>query len=100
MSQSKSHVMSQSKSHVQSHSCKSHSRLTVILYCSLGRRISGHVLCLYKALSFAALSLFPFLSSSDLLSSTTRDNYNKYYVHQSILSILSFSKKPHRELTG
>ena len=29
----------------------------VILYCSLVRRISGHVLCLYKVLSFAALSL-------------------------------------------
>ena len=31
---------------------------------------------------------------------TIKDNYNKYYVHQSILSILSFSKKPHHELTG
>ena len=31
----------------------------VILYCSLVRQISGHVLCLYKALPFAALSLFP-----------------------------------------
>ena len=64
------------------------------------RRISGHVLCLYKALSFAALSRFPFLSSLDLLSSTIRDNYNKYYGHQLIFSIHSFSKKPHGELTG
>ena len=91
MSHVLSHVMSQSKSHVKSHSCKSHSLLTVSLFCSKVRRISGHVLCLYKALSFTALSLFPFLSSSDLLSSTIRDNYNKYYVHQSILSILSLS---------
>ena len=96
MSQEKSHVMGQRKSHVKSHSCKSHSCLIVILYCSLVRRISGHDLCLYKALSFAALSLFPFLSSLDLLSSTIRDNYNKYYVHQSILSIFYFSKKTHR----
>ena len=43
---------------------------------------------------------FLFFSSLDLLSSTIRDNYNKYYIHQSILSILSFSKKPHCELTG
>ena len=47
--------------------------------------------------SFAALSLFPCLSSLDLLSSTIRDNYNKYYVHQSILIILSFSKKSYCE---
>ena len=99
-SHEKSHIISQSKSHVKSHSCKSHSWLIVILYCSLVRRISGHVLCLYKVLSFAALSLFPFLSSLDLLTSTIRDNYNKYYVHQLILSILSFSKKPHRKFTG
>ena len=81
MSQEKSHVMSQDKSYIKSYSCKSHSRLIVILYCSLVWWISGHILCLYKALSFAALSLFPFLSSLDLLSSTIRDNYNKYYVH-------------------
>ena len=54
----------------------------------------------FQVLSLLSLSLFPFLSSSDLLSSTIRDNYNKYYVHQSILSILSLSKKPHHELTG
>ena len=69
----------------------------VILYCSLVRQISDHVLCLYKALSFTAFTLIPFLSSLDLLSSTIRNNYKKYYIHQSILSILSFSKKPHGE---
>ena len=52
-----------------------------------------------RFLSPLSLSL-SFLSSSDLLSSTIRDNYNKYYIHQSILSILSFSKKHHHELTG
>ena len=52
-----------------------------------------------RFLSPLSLSFF-FLSSSDLLSSTIRHNYNKYYVHQPILSILSLSKKPHRELTG
>ena len=72
----------------------------VILYYSLVRRISGYVFCLYEALSFAAFSVFSFLSSLDLLSSTFRDNYNQYYIHQTILSILSFSEKPHRELTG
>ena len=100
MSQEKSHVMSQDKSHVKSHSRECHSGLIIILYCSLVRRIYGHVLCLYKVLSFAALSLFPFLSSADLLSSTIRNNYNKFYIHQPILSILTFSKKPHRKLTG
>ena len=54
----------------------------------------------YKRPFLSPLFLSFFLSSLDLLSSTIRDNYNKYYVYQSILSILSFSKKPYRELTG
>ena len=54
----------------------------------------------YKGPFFRRSLSLSFLSSLDLLSSTIRDNYNKYYIYQSILSILSFSKKPHHELTG
>ena len=72
-------------------------RYALLFFCKAD--ISSRILPI-KAFSFAAFSLFAFLSSSDFPSGSIRDNYNKYYVDQSILSSPFFSRKPHREFTG